>query len=476
MELKETFQKVKAASKTLGLLSDEQRNEILQAVADAIIAETPALLAANAEDLAKMDKANPLYDRLQLTEQRLQDIASDMRHVSTLPSPLGRVLKDKTLENGLHLQRVAVPFGVIGMIYEARPNVTYDVFSLCFKSGNACVLKGGKDANASNSAGVELIHRVLITFGIDPNVVTLLPATHEATGEMLNAVGYIDLCIPRGGKKLINFVRDSAKVPVIETGAGVVHCYFDKDGDLEMGKRIITNAKCRRVSVCNALDCLLIHESRLSDLPALCEGLAEKQTKIHADAKAYEALKGHYPDTLLYKAEESEAKMKETDTNVKSIWNTEWLSMQMGIKTVVSEDEALEHIATYGSGHSESIVSNNETAQKKFQAMVDAACVYVNAPTSFIKLVPPLEYMITYQTCFYFFTIFAKVWEQEITFMMLIFSTSTIIHIYTETYFVVAVNEHYFISFTANRTGVVSMVYMLYFGINDALRLTIYRE
>ena len=398
MELKETFQKVKAASKTLGLLSDEQRNEILQAVADAIIAETPALLQANAEDLAKMDKANPLYDRLQLTEQRLQDIASDMRHVSTLPSPLGRVLKNKTLDNGLHLQRVAVPFGVIGMIYEARPNVTYDVFSLCFKSGNACVLKGGKDANASNSAGVEVIHRVLTKYGVNPNVCTLLPATHEATGEMLNAVGYIDLCIPRGGKKLINFVRDTAKVPVIETGAGVVHCYFDKDGNLEMGKRIITNAKCRRVSVCNALDCLLIHESRLNDLPALCEGLAEKQTKIHADAKAYEALKEHYPDTLLYKAEESEAKMKEVglltadcksagsteaDANMKSIWNTEWLSMQMGIKTVASEDEAIDHIAIYGSGHSESIVSNNEAAQKKFQAMVDAACVYVNAPTSF---------------------------------------------------------------------------------------------
>ena len=395
MELKETFQQVKTASKTLGLLTDEQRNEVLKAVADAIIAETPALLKANAEDLAKMDKANPLYDRLQLTEQRLQDIAADMRHVSTLPSPLGRILKDKTLDNGLHLQRVAVPFGVIGMIYEARPNVTFDVFSLCFKSGNACVLKGGKDANYSNTASIELIHKVLITFGINPAVATLLPATHEATGEMLNAVGYIDLCIPRGGKKLIQFVRDTAKVPVIETGAGVVHCYFDKDGDLEMGKRIITNAKCRRVSVCNALDCLLIHESRLSDLPALCTGLAEKQTKIHADAKAYEALKGHYPDTLLYKAEESEAKMKEAgmltadcksaDTTEKSssIWNTEWLSMQMGIKTVTSEDKALDHIATYGSGHSESIVSNDEAAQKKFQALVDAACVYVNAPTSF---------------------------------------------------------------------------------------------
>ncbi len=370
MELKETFQKVKTASKTLGLLTDEQRNEILQAVADAIIAETPSLLQANAEDLAKMDKANPLYDRLQLTEQRLQDIASDMRHVSTLPSPLGRVLKDKTLDNGLHLQRVSVPFGVIGMIYEARPNVTYDVFSLCFKSGNACVLKGGKDANASNSAGVELIHRVLIKYGVNPDVVTLLPATHEATGEMLSAVGYIDLCIPRGGKKLINFVRDTAKVPVIETGAGVVHCYFDKAGDLEMGKRIITNAKCRRVSVCNALDCLLIHESRLNDLPALCEDLSKHETKIHADAKAYEALKEHYPDTLLHKVEED-------------IWGTEWLSMQMGIKTVSSEDEALDHIATYGSGHSESIVSDDIEAQRKFQAMVDAACVYVNAPTSF---------------------------------------------------------------------------------------------
>ena len=379
MELKETFQKVKAASKTLGLLTDEQRNEVLQAVADAIIAETPALLKANAEDLAKMDKANPLYDRLQLTEQRLHDIAADMRHVSTLPSPLGRILKEKTLDNGLHLQRVAVPLGVIGMIYEARPNVTFDVFSLCFKSGNACVLKGGKDANCSNTASIELIHRVLIKYGIDPAVATLLPAPHEATGEMLNAVGYIDLCIPRGGKKLIQFVRDTAKVPVIETGAGVVHCYFDKDGDVEMGKAIITNAKCRRCSVCNTLDTLIIHEQRLNDLPTLCEDLAKREVKIHADAQAYEALKGNYPDTLLDIVSD-ETPCPNADGNV---WNTEWLSMQMGIKTVTSEDEALEHIATYGSGHSESIVSDNEAAQKKFQMMVDAACVYVNTPTSF---------------------------------------------------------------------------------------------
>ncbi len=379
MELRETFQKVKTASKTLSLLSDEQRNDILQAVADAIIAETPALLKANAEDLAKMDKTNPLYDRLQLTEQRLHDIAADMRHVSTLPSPLGSILKEKTLDNGLHLQRVAVPFGVIGMIYEARPNVTFDVFSLCFKSGNACVLKGGKDANCSNTASIELIHRVLIKYGIDPAVATLLPATHEATGEMLNAVGYIDLCIPRGGKKLIQFVRDTAKVPVIETGAGVVHCYFDKDGDVEMGKAIITNAKCRRCSVCNTLDTLIIHEQRLNDLPTLCEDLAKREVKIHADAQAYEALKGNYPDTLLDIVSD-ETPCPNADSNV---WNTEWLSMQMGIKTVTSEDEAMEHIATYGSGHSESIVSDNEAAQKKFQMMVDAACVYVNTPTSF---------------------------------------------------------------------------------------------
>lgn len=379
MTLKETFQRVKTASKSLGLLTDEQRNEILKAVANAIIAETPSLLKANADDLAKMDKTNPLYDRLQLTEQRLKDIAADMLHVSTLPSPLGRILKEKTLDNGLHLQRVAVPFGVIGMIYEARPNVTFDVFSLCFKSGNACVLKGGKDADCSNRASIKLIHNVLEQYGINPDVVTLLPATHEATAEMLNAVGYIDLCIPRGGKKLIQFVRDTAKVPVIETGAGVVHCYFDKDGNVDMGKAIITNAKCRRCSVCNTLDTLIIHKERLNDLQTLCEDLAKKQVKIHADAQAYEALKGKYPDELLDMVDDN-TPCPNAEGNV---WNTEWLSMQMGIKTVANEDEALEHIATYGSGHSESIVSDNKEEQKKFQMMVDAACVYVNTPTSF---------------------------------------------------------------------------------------------
>lgn len=283
------FIAAKKASHSLSLLSDDKRNEVLRAVADAIVAHAPSLLDANRQDLDRMDKSNPMYDRLMLTEDRLKGIADDMRHVATLPSPLGRVLKDKTLPNGLHLRRVSVPFGVIGMVYEARPNVTFDVFSLCFKSGNACVLKGGKDAQASCETGVSLIKDVLRQHDIDPSAVELLPFTHEATGEMLTAVGYIDLCIPRGGKRLIQFVRDNAKVPVIETGAGVVHCYFDQDGDLDMGRRIILNAKTRRPSVCNALDCIIIHSSRLSDLPQLVAPLSEKGVVLHADERAYQA-------------------------------------------------------------------------------------------------------------------------------------------------------------------------------------------
>ena len=325
MQLKETFERVKRASKSLALLSDDQRNEILGAVAEAIITHKERILKANAEDLAKMDKSNPLYDRLMLTDKRLEDIASDMRNVATLPSPLGHITKQKTLPNGLRLCRISVPFGVIGMIYEARPNVTYDVFSLCFKSGNACVLKGGRDADASNREGVALIHEVLERFGVNPDVVTLLPATHEATGEMLNAVGYIDLCIPRGGRKLIDFVRDTARIPVIETGAGVVNTYFDKDGDLEMGRAIITNAKTRRVSVCNALDCLIIHESRLADLPALCEKMTEKKVIIYADAKAFAALDNKYP-YLEHATEDS--------------FGTEFMDYKLAIKTVNSLEEA----------------------------------------------------------------------------------------------------------------------------------------
>ena len=348
--LKETFQRVKRASKTLALLSDQQRNEILQAVADAILNKKERILKANAEDLAKMEKSNPLYDRLQLTESRLEGIAADMRNVASLPSPLGHITKQKTLPNGLRLCRVSVPFGVIGMIYEARPNVTFDVFSLCFKSGNACVLKGGKDADCSNRAEVALIHEILQQYGVSADVVALLPATHEATGEMLSAVGYVDLCIPRGGRKLIDFVRDTARIPVIETGAGVVHTYFDKDGDLEKGRAIINNAKTRRVSVCNALDTLLVHKSREAELPELLAPMEGKVTFYYNDERLYD---------------------------------TEFMDYKMNVVTVDSLDEALAHIDRHGSGHSEAIITENEATARQFQAHVDAACVYWNAPTSF---------------------------------------------------------------------------------------------
>ena len=368
--MRELFQQVKTASRALPALTDGERKAVLEAVAAAIVAQQDTLLAANASDLARMDVNNPLYDRLQLTPQRLDGIAADMRHVAGLPSPLGHVSQSRTLPNGLRLHHVTVPFGVIGVVYEARPNVTFDVFALCFKSGNACVLKGGRDADASNHAAVELIRGVLQRHGIDPQTVTLLPPTHEATAEMLNAVGTIDLCIPRGGRQLIDFVRDHARIPVIETGAGVVNTYFDQTGDLQKGQRIVFNAKTRRVSVCNALDCLIVHAGRLADLPQLVAPLADKQVVLYADKEAYGSLQGHYPATLLQQA---------TD----DAFGTEFMDYKMAVRTVASVDEALAHIARYGSGHSESIITEDEAAARLFQQEVDAACVYWNAPTSF---------------------------------------------------------------------------------------------
>ena len=354
----------------MAALTDNERNEVLTAVADAICSQKDRILKANSRDLQRMEPANPLYDRLQLTNARLEGIAADMRKVTTLPSPLGRILKETTLPNGLHLQRISVPFGVIGIVYEARPNVTFDVFALCFKSGNACVLKGGKDADDSNREEVAIIHEVLRQKGINEDVVTLLPATHEATAEMLNAVGFVDLCIPRGGRKLIDFVRDNARIPVIETGAGVVNTYFDLHGDADMGARIINNAKTRRVSVCNALDCLIIHKDRLADLGTLCQQLQESKVEIIADERAYAALEEHYPGPLLTTANDS-------------TFGTEFMAYRMAIKTVDSIDQAIDHITRYGSGHSEAIITNDRQSAEKFKAEVDAACVYVNAPTSF---------------------------------------------------------------------------------------------
>ncbi len=368
--LEEIFQASRDASIDLALLHNDTINKVLLAVADRAIQETDSILAANAKDLSRMDPANPMYDRLKLTKERIEGIAGDTRNVATLPSPLGKVLKHTTLPNGLDLKRVSVPFGVIGIVYEARPNVTFDVFSLCLKAGSACILKGGKDADDSNRAIVGLIKEVLKEFGINENAITLLPATHEATGALLHANGYVDLVIPRGSKRLIDFVRQEASVPVIETGAGVCHAYFDKEGDTDKGARIINNAKTRRVSVCNALDCTLVHADRLADLPAICAPLKESNVLIYADEPALAVLNGNYPADLLKPSTEES-------------YGTEFQSYTMAIKTVASADEAIRHIRRFGSGHSECIITENRATADQFMAQVDAACVYHNVPTSF---------------------------------------------------------------------------------------------
>lgn len=359
-----------AASRKLNLVSGEDKDSLLLKLADETEKNMASILEANDLDLQKMDKSSPLYDRLQLSEKRLKDIASDIRKVASLPSPLDRLIESRTLPNGLYLEKRSVPFGVIGIIYEARPNVSFDVFSLCFKSGNVCVLKGGSDAYNSNAAIVGLIKRVLAENGLDPDFVHLMPAGRESTAELMDAVGYVDLIIPRGGAGLISYVRDHSRVPVIETGAGVVQAYFDESGDLEKGKAIILNAKTRRVSVCNALDTLLVHEKRLHDLADLCAPLAGKNVHIEADPKSLTFLTGHYPAGLLHRADEH-------------TFGKEFMDYRMGLRTVSSIDEAIDHISRYGSKHSECIISEDAEAQNKFLREVDAACVYVNAPTSF---------------------------------------------------------------------------------------------
>lgn len=370
MSITDTLLQVRQASRALPLLEEERINEVLRAVSEMILNRTDVLLEANAEDLRRMNPSDPKYDRLKLTPDRLKGIASDMMNVASLPSPLNRILEETVRPNGLRLRKVSVPFGVIGIIYEARPNVSFDVFSLCFKSGSACVLKGGHDADCSNRAIVALIHEVLRRFALDEHIVELLPVEREATTELLHAEGLVDLIIPRGSKGLIDYVRREATVPVIETGAGVCHTYFDAKGDLKKGAAIVNNAKTRRVSVCNALDCLLVHQARLADLPELCAPLQASHVTLYADGPAYQALQGHYPEELLCPA-------------TPESYGTEFMDYKMAIRTVADIEEALAHIYTYSSKHSECIVTEDKDTAAYFQRMVDAACVYVNAPTSF---------------------------------------------------------------------------------------------
>ena len=345
-------------------------DKVLQDLAAAAVAETDYLLEENKKDLDRMDPHDPKYDRLKLTVARIEGIAGEINNVVGLKSPLGRVLSENTMPNGLHISKISVPLGVVGVIYEARPNVTFDVFSLCFKTGNVCILKGGSDAEYSNKAIISVIHHVLAAHGIDVNVATLLPPEREATDALLNAIGYVDVLIPRGSQQLINHVRNNSKVPVIETGAGIVHTYFDEFGDVEKGSNIVFNAKTRRVSVCNSLDCLIVHYSRLKDLPHLVKPLAEKKVELYADETAFMILKGHYPDAWLHRAKPEH-------------FGTEFLSLKLAIKIVDGFEEALDHIATYGSKHSEAIITKDAGHAEIFLNQVDAAAVYVNASTAF---------------------------------------------------------------------------------------------
>ncbi|MFS8615265.1 MAG: glutamate-5-semialdehyde dehydrogenase [Solitalea sp.] len=370
MEYKQFLEEARRATRSLATLDAARINQLLKDVSAAALEKTDFLLQENQKDLNRMDPQDPRYDRLKLTPERIRDIAADMVNVADLPNPLGRVLSEKSLENGLRVSKVSVPLGVVGIVYEARPNVTFDVFSLCFKTGNVAVLKGGSDAEASNRAIISVIHEVLQRHGIDPRIATLLPAEREATQALLDAVGYVDVVIPRGSQQLINYVREHARVPVIETGAGIVHTYFDESADVEMGTSIILNAKTRRPSVCNALDCLLIHRNRLSNLPDLLRPLAEKEVVVYADERAYSELKGNYPERLLQPATPDH-------------FGTEFLSLKMSVKTVDDLEGALDHIATHSSKHSEAIVSDNPEHVERFVRSVDAAAVYANASTAF---------------------------------------------------------------------------------------------
>jgi glutamate-5-semialdehyde dehydrogenase len=356
----------KKATQTAALLSEDKINQLIEQIADAALANIQFIINENKKDLALMDPQDPRYDRLRLTPDRIKGIASDLRNVASLPSPLNRVLSDEVQPNGLHIRKVSVPFGVIGIIYEARPNVTFDVAGLCLKSGNVCVLKGGSDAGYSNQAIVSIIRKVFENNKIDPNIVCLLPSDREATTQLLNAREYVDLLIPRGSQSLIDFVRKNATIP----GAGICHTYFDESGETVKGQAIITNAKTRRVSVCNALDCLIMHQSRLADLPFLCEKLVESNVEIFADTQSFKALSGYYPKELLKEA-------------TSESYSTEFLSYKMSIKTVENIDEALDHISTNSSKHSEAIITENLDIADQFLKRVDAAVVYVNTSTAF---------------------------------------------------------------------------------------------
>ena len=364
------LENAREAARELAASDDRTVRQVLYDLADKTLANSAEVLEANALDLARMPEADPKYDRLLLNPERIEAICSDLRSVADLPSPVGEILETRMLDNGLELSKVRVPMGVIAVIFESRPNVTFDVFALCLKTRNACVLKGSSDAHDTNRVVVRLMHEVLLENGIIPDCVFLAPPEREWLPKILEGVGYIDLAIPRGSQGLIDFVRDNARIPVIETGAGIVHTYLDRSADTGKAKAIITNAKTRRVSVCNALDCLVLHRDLLPELPELMQEMGdEHRVEVYADEEAFRALEGRYSGPLK-PAEEPH-------------FGQEFLSLRMSIKTVDDLDEALEHIHRFSSKHSEAIVADDPETIERFLNSVDAAAVYANTSTAF---------------------------------------------------------------------------------------------
>lgn len=362
------IKKVKKASNVF--LSNDEKNKVLRDLSELLITNTESIIKENKKDLAHMDKENPMFDRLLLTVDRIDSIASDVLKVASLKDPVGITMQSNVMPNGLKIDKVTVPLGVVAVIYESRPNVTIDVFSLCLKSGNACILKGGKEASHSNAVFISIIKEALSKNNIDPNFAHLFSLDRDESKALLKANDLIDVCIPRGSKTLIDFVRQNATIPVIETGAGVVHMYFDLFGNKDLGKEIINNAKTRRVSVCNALDCLLIHKDRLDDLYYILSPLESFNVEIFADDDSYQSLSPHYPSHLLFK-------------NTFDHYGCEFLSYKLAIKTVSDVKEAINHISHYTSKHSEAIITDNEYNAMLFSKEIDSAVIYINASTAF---------------------------------------------------------------------------------------------
>lgn len=372
MNIEEQLLKAKQSCSHLLELSDSDIKSILLKISDSLLSSIDFILNQNQKDLDAFlqtgSQSNPNYDRLMLTSDRIRSIANDIKAVVDFDFSVDSNLLESRVVGDINISKVSVPLGVVAVIYESRPNVTVDVFTLCFRSQNACALKGGKEALNSNLAFVKIIKDVLVMHNLE-DCVQFLNVDRSGTEFLINAREYVDVCIPRGGVSLIKYVRENATVPVIETGAGVVHLYFDEFGDIEIGKKVIFNSKTRRVSVCNALDCLIIHSSRLNDLPKLVDSMAQKNVTIYADERAFDILNdSQYP--FLFKASKDDH-------------GREYLDYKLFICVVDSVYEAIQYINKYTSHHSESIITDNKNNAALFSNKIDASVVYVNTSTSF---------------------------------------------------------------------------------------------